>query len=46
MQMEVLHQLRRMKLVVCDTMDHWIRESNEELKKVLKRIEILVRQRF
>jgi sugar/nucleoside kinase (ribokinase family) len=42
MQMEVLGQLRRMKLVACDTMDHWIRESNEELKKVLKRIETLV----
>jgi sugar/nucleoside kinase (ribokinase family) len=42
MQMEVLSQLRRMKLVACDTMDHWIRESNEELKKVLKRIETLV----
>src|SRR6266581_4629219 len=25
-----------------DTMDHWIRESQEELKKVLRRIEILV----
>lgn len=42
MQMEVLNQLRRMKLVACDTMDHWIRESAEELRKVLKRIEILV----
>ena len=31
-----------MKLVVCDTMDHWIRESHEELKKVLQRIEMLV----
>jgi sugar/nucleoside kinase (ribokinase family) len=42
MQMEVLNQIERMKLVVCDTMDHWIRESHEELKKVLKRIEMLV----
>ncbi len=42
MQFEVLNQIRRMKLVVCDTMDHWIRESNEELKKVLTRIEMLV----
>jgi sugar/nucleoside kinase (ribokinase family) len=42
MQLEVLNQIRRMKLVVCDTMDHWIRESNEELKKVLTRIEMLV----
>lgn len=42
MQSEVLNQIRRMKLVVCDTMDHWIRESADNLKKVLKRIEILV----
>lgn len=42
MQMEVLNQIRRMKLVVCDTMDHWIRESTPELHKVLKRIEMLV----
>lgn len=42
MQMEVLRQIRRLKLVACDTMDHWIRESPQELKKVLERIEILV----
>jgi sugar/nucleoside kinase (ribokinase family) len=42
MQMKVLNQLRRMKLVACDTMDHWIRESSEDLKRVLKRIETLV----
>jgi hypothetical protein len=27
------------ELVVCDTMDYWIRESPEDLKKVLRRIE-------
>jgi sugar/nucleoside kinase (ribokinase family) len=42
MQMEVLNQIRRLKLVACDTMDHWIRESQPELMKVLKRIEMLV----
>jgi sugar/nucleoside kinase (ribokinase family) len=42
MQIEVLNQIRRMKLVACDTMDHWIRESAGNLQKVLKRIEILV----
>lgn len=42
MQMEVLNQIRRMKLVVCDTMDHWIRESAADLRKVLERIEMLV----
>ena len=41
-QMNVLDQLRRMKLVVCDTMDHWIGASLDGLKKVLQRIEILV----
>src|SRR5207344_2182821 len=35
-------QIRRMKLVVCDTMDHWIQGSPEELRKVLKRVETLV----
>jgi sugar/nucleoside kinase (ribokinase family) len=42
MQMKVLDKLRHMKLVVCDTMDYWIRESRENLMKVLRRIEILV----
>lgn len=42
MQMEVLRQIRRLKLVVLDTMDHWIRERSQELKQVLGRIEILV----
>jgi sugar/nucleoside kinase (ribokinase family) len=42
MQLKVLDQLRRLKLVVCDTMDHWIGQNREELKKVLQRIEILV----
>ncbi len=42
MQAEVLNQIRRVKLVACDTMDYWIRESPEELRKVLKRIETLI----
>ena len=42
MQLEVLNQIRRMRLVVCDTMDHWIRESMDGLRQVLKRIEMLV----
>jgi len=41
-QMQVVEQIGHMKLLVCDTMDYWIRESNEALKKVLKRIEMLV----
>ncbi|HEX9880209.1 MAG TPA: PfkB family carbohydrate kinase [Candidatus Binatia bacterium] len=42
MQMEVLDQLTHPRLVACDTMDYWIQESLGELKKVLKRVEILV----
>jgi len=42
MQLEVLNQIHHMKLVVCDTMDHWIRESAANLQKVLRRIEMLV----
>ena len=42
MQLEVLNQIHRMRLVVCDTMDHWIRESLDGLRQVLKRIEMLV----
>ncbi len=42
MQMEVLNQLRQIRLVACDTMDHWIQGSAKELRKVLGRIEMLV----
>ena len=42
MQMEVLNQLRRMRLVACDTMDHWIQGSGDELRKVLGKIEMLI----
>jgi sugar/nucleoside kinase (ribokinase family) len=42
MQMSVLDQIRRLKLVACDTMDHWIGASKGDLLKVLKRIETLV----
>ena len=42
MQIEVLSQLRRMRLVACDTMDHWIQGSGEALRKLLRRIEMLI----
>lgn len=41
-QLEVLSQLKQPRLVACDTMDHWIREDPEELRKVLERIDTLV----
>jgi len=42
MQLEVLNQVRSVQFVACDTMDHWIQASTEELRKVLRRIETLV----
>ncbi len=42
MQMEVLSQLRQIRLVACDTMDHWIKESPTDLRKVLQKVEMLV----
>lgn len=42
MQMEVLNQLKRMRLVACDTMDHWIQGSAGELRKVLEKVEMLI----
>lgn len=41
-QIEVLDQMQSMRMIACDTMDHWIQGSNRELRKVLARIEILV----
>ncbi|MBI2987381.1 MAG: sugar kinase [Deltaproteobacteria bacterium] len=42
MQMEVLNQLRRIRLVACDTMDHWIQGSGDELRRVMGKIGMLI----
>jgi sugar/nucleoside kinase (ribokinase family) len=42
MQLEVLRQLRCLRLVACDTMDHWINTSLASLRNVLAKIEMLV----
>ncbi|MCZ7557171.1 MAG: PfkB family carbohydrate kinase [Bacteroidia bacterium] len=42
LQMEVLEQIEQPKLVVCDTMNLWINISLKELKKVLKRVDVLI----
>jgi sugar/nucleoside kinase (ribokinase family) len=42
MQLEVLRQLRCLRLVACDTMDHWINNSLASLRNVLAKIEMLV----
>jgi sugar/nucleoside kinase (ribokinase family) len=42
MQIEVLRQIRCLRLVACDTMDHWINNSLDALRRVLGKIEMLV----
>ncbi|HOJ02796.1 MAG TPA: PfkB family carbohydrate kinase [Bacteroidota bacterium] len=42
LQMEVLEQIEQPKLVVCDTMNLWINISQKDLKKVLKRVDVLI----
>src|ERR1043165_6348117 len=42
MQIEVLRQIRCLRLVACDTMDPWINNSLEALRRVLGKIEMLV----
>ncbi len=41
-QMDVVEQMRHMKLLALDTMDYWIGASLDTLKKVLQRVEMLV----
>ncbi len=41
-QMEVLNQVERPKIVVCDTMNFWIHGKREALWKVLEKIDVLV----
>ncbi len=41
-QMEVLNQVKRPKLVVCDTMNFWIDGKRDALWKVLQKIDVLV----
>jgi len=42
LQMEVLDQARRPKLVACDTMNFWITSKPEALQKVLRKVDIVV----
>ena len=41
-QSAVLARLKQPRLVALDTMDHWIHETPEELRKVLERVETVV----
>ncbi|MDR3581333.1 MAG: PfkB family carbohydrate kinase [Oryzomonas sp.] len=42
LQTEVLDQVRRPKLVACDTMNFWISSKPEALKNVLRKVDIVV----
>jgi len=42
LQLNVLDQLENPKFIVCDTMNFWIDRALEDLKKVLKRVNVLI----
>jgi sugar/nucleoside kinase (ribokinase family) len=42
LQRQVLQQVRRPKLVACDTMNYWINNKREELHSTLKLVDILI----
>jgi sugar/nucleoside kinase (ribokinase family) len=42
LQLKVLEQVRKPRLVVCDTMNFWISGNREKLIKTLSRVDILV----
>jgi sugar/nucleoside kinase (ribokinase family) len=42
LQLEVLDQVREPKLVAADTMNFWIEGTPDELRKVLRRIDVLI----
>jgi sugar/nucleoside kinase (ribokinase family) len=42
LQLSVLDQLEKPRIVVCDTMNYWIERKNAELKKTLGRINVLI----
>ncbi len=42
LQLKVLNQLEKPKLVVCDTMNLWIETTYDDLIKVLKQVDVLI----
>jgi sugar/nucleoside kinase (ribokinase family) len=42
LQDQILNQMRKPKLIICDTMDHWIAEKKESLLKLIKKVDILI----
>lgn len=41
-QMETLGQVRAPKLVVCDTMNHWLENSRAGLEELISRVDVLI----
>jgi sugar/nucleoside kinase (ribokinase family) len=42
LQLRVLEQVKRPKLVVCDTMNYWIQGKRESLLELLRRVDLLM----
>ena len=42
LQMEVLNQVDKPRVIACDTMNFWISSKPEALKKVIERVDILI----
>lgn len=42
LQLQVLEQVKKPRLIAADTMDYWIRSKKEDLLKVLARIDVLL----
>jgi sugar/nucleoside kinase (ribokinase family) len=42
LQMDVLRQVSRPELVVCDTMNYWIESRRDELLQLLERVDVLM----
>jgi len=42
LQLNVLKQVKRPKLTVCDTMNFWIEGKLKQLKEIIKRVDILI----
>jgi len=42
LQLNVLEQVKRPKLTICDTMNFWIEGKLEQLKDIIKRVDILI----
>ncbi len=42
LQLEVLEQIEQPELVACDTMNYWIESRNDELLRLLRRVDLLL----